>query len=264
MLDMQYEKRQIDCHTTTKRSQKAFGWCKMKGKDEHSDVSKISVANIEGSLESAARFTRGGTPAAPDHDATESGRSARIQAEQPRLIQWAKAHRKLGRKIPPEDSRGGEHRVFYSEKTGRYFKSTISEKHKGYGIALGSYSHGATPSEYLDRLTLQNKIFNDDIHLEWVTVKNGKPIIITSQPFISGPYPTQQEIDEMMIEHGFEMLVAGAYYDKQEGLLVFDLFPKNAKTNSAGVICPFDPVIQRITSEFAVFLREFPDRIHDR
>jgi hypothetical protein len=264
MLDMQYEKRQIDSHTTTKRSQKAFGWCKMKGKDEHSDVSKISVANTEGSLESAARFTRGSTPAAPDHDAAERQRAARVQEEQCRLVQWAKANGKLGRRIPREDSRGGEHRVFYSEKTGRYIKSTIPERHKGYGIALGSYTHGATPSEYLDRLSLQNRIFNDDIRLESVTVKNGKPVIITSQPFISGQYPSQEEIDKMMIEHGFEMLTAGAYYDNKEGLLIFDLFPKNAKTNSAGVICPFDPVIQRITSEFADFLRKNPDRIHDR
>ncbi len=236
----------------------------MKGKDEHSDNSKVSMAQIEGSLESAARFTRGGAPAAPDHDATERERFARIEAERPRLIQWAKANGKLGGTIPPEDSRGGEHRVFYCKKTDRYLKSTIPEKHKGFGIALGSHTHGATPSEYLDRLALQNKIFNDDIRLEWVVVKEGMPVIITSQPFISGSHPSQEHIDEMMIEHGFEKIIAGAFYDRDEGLLVFDLFPKNAKTNAAGVICPFDPVVQRITSEFAEFLRDFPDRIHDR
>ena len=90
------------------------------------------------------------------------------------------------------------------------------------------------------------------------------PIIVTSQAFVSGTYPLQADIDGMMTEHGFEKLIAGAYYDPDEGFLVFDLFPKNAKVNDAGIICPFDPVVQRITPDFADFLRRHPDRIHNR
>jgi hypothetical protein len=234
----------------------------VKGKDEHSDTSKIPVAKVDGSLESAASFTRGGAPAAPDHDATERERTARIKAEQPRLIRWAEICGKIGVGLPPEDTSGGEHQIHYSAD--RYLKATIPEKHKGYGIALGSYTHGATPSEYLDRLALQNKIFNDDLRLEFVIGNNGIPIIVTSQPFISGTHPPQADLDGMMIEHGFEKLIAGAYYDTDDGLLVFDLFPKNAKFNEFGIICPFDPVVQRITPDFAEFLRANPDRIHNR
>ena len=236
----------------------------MDRENEHTDVSKVPMANIEGPLESASCYTRGGAPAAPDHDATECQRTTRIEAEQLRLIQWAKRHCKLGRRLPPEDSRGGEHRVYFEEKSNRYFKSTIPEKHKGYGIALGSYVHGASPAEYLDRLALQNSIFNDDIHLELIVVRNKKPIIVTSQPFISGEYASQEALDAMMLEHGFEKFISGAYYYVEDGLLVFDLFPKNAKINSTGVICPFDPVVQRITPDFADFLRKYPDRIHNR
>ena len=93
---------------------------------------------------------------------------------------------------------GGEHIVRLDDKADRVFKATQLGKQKGYGIALGSYTHGATPSEYLDRLNLQNLIFNDDIRLERVVVKNGQPVIVTSQPAIKGTVPTQAAIDETM------------------------------------------------------------------
>ena len=171
----------------------------MKDENEHTKDGKIPVADTEGPLESAARYTRGGAPAAPDHDATERERAARIAAEQSRLIEWAKSHHRLGGRLPPEDARGGEHTVYFDEQFNRYIKSTIPEKHKGYGIALGSYTHGATPSEYLDRLALQNRIFNDDLRLERIVVRNAKPIIVTSQPFISGEHASQEALDNLRV-----------------------------------------------------------------
>src|SRR5215469_8325764 len=131
------------------------------------------AADAQRSLESSADFTRGGAPAAPDHDATESERASRVKDEQQRLIQWAKAHGKLGGKLPPEDASGGEHVVYFDEGSSRYLKATIPEKQKGYGIALGSHTHGATPAEYLDRLALTNKVFDDNIRRERVVVKGG-------------------------------------------------------------------------------------------
>ena len=225
---------------------------------------ETDLANAQRSLESSADFTRGGAQAAPDHDATEPERAARIEAEQQRLVEWAEANGKLGGSVPPEDASGGEHRVHFDERSGRYLKATIPDKQKGYGIALGSFTHGATPSEYLDRLALQNRIFADDIRLERVVLKGGKPVIVTSQPAIAGTLPTQSAIDETMTAKGFEQLTSGAYYDAKEGLLIFDLFPKNALQAADGNIYPFDPVIQRITPDFADFLRQHPDRIHNR
>ena len=119
------------------------------------------MADARRALESSADFTRGGTPPVPDHDATERQRAERIAAEQRRLIDWAKAHGKLGGRLPKDDVGGGEHIV-------------------------------------------------------------------------------------------------------RAGLLLFDLFPKNAMQAADGVIYPFDPVIQRIQPDFAGFLRENPDRIHNR
>lgn len=87
-------------------------------------------------------------------------------------------------------TRGGEHQVYFQRHTRRYVKATLPERQKGYGIALGSFDRGATPSEYLDRLDLQNRIFDDNIRLERIVIKNDKPIIVTSQPAIKGVAPT--------------------------------------------------------------------------
>jgi len=133
------------------------------------------MADARRALESAADFTRGGGAPAPDHDAAHASRTVRVEAEQQRLIQWAEENRKLGGRLPPEFARGGEHLVYFHRQKQRYIKATLPERQLGYGIALGSNSRGATPAEYLDRLDLQNLVFNDDIRLERVVVKNGKP-----------------------------------------------------------------------------------------
>ena len=123
------------------------------------------MADARRTLESAADFTRGGGAPAPDHDADHASRTVRVEAEQQRLIQWAKENGKLGPggRLLPEFTRGGEHQVYFHRPKQRYLKATLPERQLGYGIALGSNSRGATPSEYLDRLDLQNVIFNDDI-----------------------------------------------------------------------------------------------------
>jgi len=220
------------------------------------------MADARRTLKSSADFTRGGGAPAPDHDADYASRTKRVEVEQRRLIQWAKENRKLGGRLPPEFGRGGEHQVYFHRAKRRYFKATLLERQLGYGIALGSHVRGATPSEYLDRLDLQNRLFGDDIRLERVVLKGGKPVIVTSQPAIKGGQPTAETLDELMLGKGYEKLAEGAYYDAKNGLLVFDLFPRNAIQAADGHIYPFDPVVQRITPDFAQFLRDEPYTIN--
>jgi hypothetical protein len=98
--------------------------------------------------------------------------------------------------------------------------------------------------------------------LERVVANQGKPIITTSQPAIKGNMPAQAALDELMTDKGYEKLAAGAYYDEPAGLLVFDLFPRNAIQAADGLIYPIDPVIQRMTADFGQFLREEPYTIN--
>ena len=70
--------------------------------------------------------------------------------------------------------------------------------------------------------------------------------------------PTQSALNELMLQKGYERLAEGAYYDEKAGLLIFDLFPRNAIQAADGHVYPIDPVIQRVTSEFGQFLRQEP------
>jgi hypothetical protein len=54
------------------------------------------------------------------------------------------------------------------------------------------------------------------------------------------------------------------FHNNGDGLLVFDLFPRNAIQAADGHIYPIDPVIQRITTEFGQFLRSQPYTINLR
>jgi hypothetical protein len=222
------------------------------------------MADSSGTLETCAWFTRGGGAPAPDHDADHAARQSRVVAEQKRLFRWAEENGRLRfRHQPlPEFARGGEHLVFYRQSNRRYYKATLAERQKGYGIALGSYSRGATPSEYLDRQALHNRIFDDDIRLEYVLENKGFPIIVVSQPGVKGSAAPQAAIDQMMTSMGYEILAPGAFYDAKAGLLIFDLLPRNAILTEDGRVFPIDPVIQRIDVEFAGFLRAQPFTIN--
>lgn len=224
-----------------------------------------SLADSRMALESAEANTRGGGRPAPAHDESRSERLARIRGEEGRLRAWAERQRILVSDLPPADDLQGEHGVHYDLTSDKYIKFTRPDRHRGYGIALGSHLHGASPAEYLDRLSLQNTLFNDGVRLEAVSVRpGGRLSIITSQPRIVGEAATLDAIDALMSQKGYGKLADGAFLDSSNVLLVCDLFPRNVIGAHDGTVCPIDPVIQRITPDFARFLTQHPERIHDR
>ena len=122
----------------------------------------------KGSIESALYHTGGGAETNPGHDSSLAERRERVARERRALREWAEENGKLKTKRPREDARGGEHIVEIDEARQRVLKATRPEANFGFGIAYGSQTPGATPSEYLDRLAVQNRIFSDRIELEAV------------------------------------------------------------------------------------------------
>jgi hypothetical protein len=219
----------------------------------------IRSGPIEGSIESALYYSIGCLETNPDHDSSIGKRRERVDRERRALLQWAKENGKLKSELPQEDVRGGEHIVYFDQPRQRVLKATLPNANFGFGIAYGSKTPGATPCEYLDRLRTHNRIFSDQVALEHIVpMAPGELSIVTSQPFIRGNDPTQREIDAMIIKKGFEKLGEGMFYHSGEGVLIHDLFPRNAKTDSDGFIHAIDPVIQRVTPAFADYFRRNP------
>ena len=231
-----------------------------KLKDENGPENKGNVGGgpVKGSVESAAHDTGRNAEASPGHDATGAERAQRIAVEQQRLKEWAAANGKLKGKLPREDARGAEHTVQIDEGSQRVIKATRPDSGTGYGIAYGSYSQGATPSEYLDRIATHNREFGDDVRIERVVPIGGKLSIVTSQPFIRGRDATAGEIDSMMAGKGYEKIGEGTYHHAEKGLLVHDLVPKNAKVSERGIVHAIDPIIQRVKPDFAADLKASP------
>ena len=98
----------------------------MNGNATPDDNREAALADARRALESAADFTRGNGAPAPGHDADHASRAGRIEAEQRRLIQWAKENGKLGSsgRRPPVLAGGGEHNVFFQKRTQGYIKAT--------------------------------------------------------------------------------------------------------------------------------------------
>ncbi len=142
--------------------------------------------------------------------------------------------------------------------TGRFFKATRPEAQLGFGIALGDYIRGATPSEYLDRMVLQNEIFFDDVRLEQIVESPQGLSIVTSQATIKGRSATTEEIGEFLESLGFQKFAPAIFYDESRGVLMYDLYPRNVLVDESHIPHVIDPVIQRVTSDFADFIRNNP------
>lgn len=187
---------------------------------ESTEQDASQMADSARTLKSAEANARGSGSPAPAHDEGRSERIARIRGEERRLGEWAEREGLIAQELPTADDLYGEHGVHYDQKSGRYIKFTRHDRHQGYGIALSSYLHGASPAEYLDRIRLQNQIFSDDIRLEGIVkMAGGRLSIITSQPCIVGEAPTLNDIDVLMVGKALRSSPTGHSWINRAALL---------------------------------------------
>jgi hypothetical protein len=150
-----------------------------------------------------------------------------------------------------------EAEVFYNPVDHRAWKCTWSGAF-GFVPALvnGKWrAVEATPSQLLGRLYLQNEIFQDEIKIEGIRESSGPSIIIGqpangvsmifSQPWIepldqSNPYPSDEQVAELMMKLGFERLPDAFYgWIHPEGIVVLDAKPDYFILSPEGVV-PID------------------------
>jgi SPP1 gp7 family putative phage head morphogenesis protein len=158
---------------------------------------------------------------------------------------------------------GAEHTVAINPQGDRVIKHTKG----GFGVTLegvqapmGSFVdlRDATPSEYLRRIDLSNKLWGDDTQLIGVDLFEGKPSLVTSQRFIRGAMPSQAEIDSLLESKGYKKVdptVFGNDYisDKTwvhpDGFVIADTKPANFVKDSKGDIFPVDTIVQQVERE---------------
>lgn len=169
------------------------------GSDRQSDFGRV-----EGSaLQSAASFL-GGTPSAGR--GTPAGQRTLLRGRQERDLElWAK---EAGCWLDPAKALcgfapgGEEHRIrrgvsFYAKAThpGRYGFTVIAANGEAALVH-------ALPGEYLQRLLLANRVFDDDIRLVGVVREAAGMALITSQPTIVGTAATREEMNATSAQEG--------------------------------------------------------------
>ena len=150
-------------------------------------------------------------------------------------------------RLGPVLGRGQEHLVRSTPDGSRVVKMTVGGRN-GYGITpyVRGYDVGlrpGTPAEYLERLALQNQIFNDDQRDEGITQDGrGEARILISQPAVEGTRPTAAEISRYMASMGFEPVSGqegNVFYRASDNTAVFDAHEGNLIQTLSGIV-PID------------------------
>jgi hypothetical protein len=227
--------------------------------------------DAESALESAARVLRASPR--PAGAAAARGREILRGRQERDLLAWAREEGCLidcGTYLPRIEDAGEEHRVWLDVPTQRYFKTTHVGRFGFSVVALDDGTAeltGATPLEYLERLLLQNSLFNDHICLEGVAVENGGTVLLASQPNISGTEVSTEEMLTFMGKlwfkplRGFSLgrLGALAFYRDLDEVAAFDAHPGNFVKDDNGVVLPIDLILLRadnaLQQTFAPHLR---------
>jgi len=227
--------------------------------DETSHLPDGPEGDAAGALESAARHL-GATPAPGGRTALGSREVFRRRQERD-LLAWA---RESGRLIAPADfpadlrAGGEEHRIATPPNFSHYWKLTHPGR-CGFTVVCGEETGfeaeltNALPLEYLQRLLLQNTLFNDAIRLEGVSLERDQLVIVTSQPAILGEPILQAEMLAFMQKLRFQPLAglslgrpgALSFYRDLDEVAAFDAHPGNFVKDDNGVVLPIDLILVR-------------------
>lgn len=206
----------------------------------------------EGALESASEIL--GVPASAN-GAPSSGERRILQGRQERDLEiWAKERGCWRDSLTQfgEFIHGGEeHRVYPCGAL--FLKATYAGRHGFTVIATpgGPTLTSALPAEYLHRLLVSNRIFSDQVRLEWVSRDADGVVIVTSQPTIIGTGATEEEMMAYFLSlhfvwiRGYSAGYRGAmtFYRDLDQVAVFDAHPANFLKDRQGVILPIDGVV---------------------
>jgi hypothetical protein len=145
--------------------------------------------------------------------------------------------------------------VTLHEPSGRWIKYTKPSA-SGYTVSWRQdgtpYLHNALPVEYLQRLSWQNEVFGDDIHLVGLVPS---PLhhwrIVTTQPGLQGTRVSLDDLSAAFVAAGFHLLPwRGLGYESSlslrfEGFDIWDVHPANVVLSPEGLPLPIDVIVTR-------------------
>jgi hypothetical protein len=207
------------------------------------------------SIENAAREQRRSRGAgAGDGNRAEGNELGRVALENVRRLDETAIIEAGKRGILSANLGRNEHQVYHVPGSGRALKIT---KEGEFG-ASGSWL------EYLRRIELNNRLWDDDMRLEGVLVNpaTGRWRAVVSQPWIEGAKPASvPEVTKYFKALGFTRVSDRGFWNSGREILVNDAEPVNVLMGSDGKVYPIDVIPQTDLSPSKV---EMFDRIAER
>jgi hypothetical protein len=120
-----------------------------------------------------------------------------------------------------------------------------------YADAFGHLPDGrdCLPTEYLERLLLQNEVFGDDIRLEGVVHEAIHSCrIVTSQPAVRGRFAEPAEVAEFFMTRGFESVRHHGrmlWWRRADDILCADTHGGNILVTPEGAMAAIDVPVMR-------------------
>ena len=164
--------------------------------------------------------------------------SQRIRQEAESVVSWAGESnrlldpRRFGRLAACYPQLGGqsEHTVFHLQSRHRVIKFTLPPNFGAQGEAIA----------YLNNLEAANRVFGDDIILHGVLETKRGPALVTSQPFVFGDVPTQDEVARWFEENGYHSKGHNRWKNDATGAEIADAHVGNLIKVKDGELVPID------------------------
>lgn len=208
----------------------------------HEGLPTNAATVVERALESAARYlARSEGPSRPN-----DGRRSQFAASFKALLEWGEANQlifpssQFSFLTRPPEGHGDEHEAWFNEPTNVWFKLTYPNR---FGLGWNS-DETATPTQYVNRLLLQNEHFADRIALLGLIEVNQRMRVLTSQPHVAGDPATCEEIKAWFEGMGYTRVQSDegaiAWYDPDENLLIADAHEGNVVRTKNNVLVAID------------------------
>ncbi|MBU6326546.1 MAG: hypothetical protein KGQ89_02865 [Verrucomicrobia bacterium] len=148
------------------------------------------------------------------------------------------------------DEEGNEHQVWYLADANAFLKATWPDF---FGLLVIHRPHEeqkASPIAYLERWSLHNDLFGDDVRFLGALATDSGLRLLIQQPAISGTPATDEEIQHFFTTSGWlSFIIEGnvAYFDPDRRVVISDTHRGNIILMDDGLLAPIDLRVQSVS-----------------
>ncbi|MCF7676420.1 MAG: hypothetical protein K9N23_19045 [Akkermansiaceae bacterium] len=151
-------------------------------------------------------------------------------------------------RIPDEE--GNEHQVWYLPGSKSVLKATWPDFFGLLVIHRLNEEHKASPIAYLERWSLHNELFGDDVRFLGAVATDSGLRLLIQQPAIAGTPATDEEIQRFFTDSGWQrFIIEGnvAYFDPGRRVAISDTHRGNIILMEDGLLAPIDLRVQLLS-----------------